>query len=213
MPQLITAPTVLVCEGEADCRFFEELRRRPGMGSYVVPRFTEPTPASGKDRQRIGGVTRFPDMLRLLAIEAESDPAPEVELRAVVLCADAGADPAATTRTLTRWAADYKSRLPSIHVVVLPADGRPGGLETLCLDAVRTRKPEFEDCVAAFFACMGTPARLPEKHDKARLACVTAALESDPTWSLQHQFSSGKPCDVLLSAFDGVAEALRRVAG
>jgi hypothetical protein len=212
VPQLITAPIVLICEGEADCRFFEELRRRPGMGSYVVPRFTVPTRGEGRP-ERIGGVTRFPDMLRLLAIEAGSDPAPEVELRAVVLCADAGADPAAMTRTLTQWAADYGSRLPSIRVIVLPTDGRPGGLETLCLDAARTRKPEFKDCVAAFFACMGTPARTMEKHDKARLACVTAALESDPTWSLQHQFGSGKPCDVLHPAFDGVAEVLRLVVG
>lgn len=107
--------------------------------------------------------------------------------------------------------------LPPVAVVLVGAP--TGGLETLCYQALTAKHPSVTRCVDQFFACVPPldPPRGREKADKARLACLFAAVIRDnPTITLTHVFSGSeseqphKP-DLDAACFDGLTTALRQI--
>jgi hypothetical protein len=162
-------------------------------------------------------------MLRLLAAGGRLDPTLNTRMRGVIIVADAGdAAPKILARVADQcsgagfgvppqvgvWTLSPHPN-PPVAALLTPTAG-PGGLETLCLEHLRPRHPEVSACLDAYLGCIPKIDRTSEKHDKAGLACLIAAIERrDPTMTLARAFSGRVPTvDVKEPTFAPFAEAL-----
>jgi hypothetical protein len=214
----LSAQFVALCEGPADKAFLLALR-----AARHLPPFDVPFPP---DQQQPGqpsphGRDGFVQMLRDLADIIRLDPS--LDVRGIVVVADTsdtvsetlkliqrqcrrvGFDPPPAQNAWSRWIPP----LPPVAIVLVP-DGDPGGLETLCLTALRPRHPRVASCLDSFLACVPPIPRTAEKRDKAALASFTAAMHpDDPTRTLARLFSGQDALiDVGDAAFNEVADRL-----
>jgi hypothetical protein len=99
--------------------------------------------------------------------------------------------------------------------MLVPDERHPGGLETLCLQHLRTKLPSVYNCAEKYLACDDIQAlkwKSREKQDKARYQCMIAATnEDDPNKSLTYSFqdSSGPIVSVEDFCFNEIEKNLR----
>jgi hypothetical protein len=205
----------LLCEGAADKAFFTKLIEKRNL-----PRFDIPFPTSkefGKDA--------FDRMLHAL----RGDPAGFARIQGILIVADGGTMPARTFSNIQRQiknAGGYSvpgqmfapstatPGSPSIAIMLLPDDGSPGSLESLCEKALVGRKTWINRCVEQFLSCgrievLNWP---PEKRAKARFHSVIAATyKRDPSRALSYAFKEppAPMINVKSSAFNGVERRIR----
>jgi hypothetical protein len=106
---------------------------------------------------------------------------------------------------------------PQVSVFVLPDCGKPGMLETLCLDAVdeieQNAQPQTRllPCVNEFFGCLDSRGRKPKNPTKARFAGFALAVDViDPQLGRAAQ-KGAIPWQA--KAFDSLKEFVRSIAG
>jgi hypothetical protein len=206
---------VLLCEGKADQNFLRALlENRGGFPPFFM---FEPS-------EEHSGVTSFSRQLQAL----RGDPIGFSRVRRIVIVADSGNDPARTfdsIRSQVAAAGNYPvpatlsavehpaSSALGVAIMLLPEDSGPGGLETLCVEALSARHPGTLNCVEQFLRCNPITAYTwtPEKLDKSRYHCIVAACnQDDPSRSVSSAFMSSRPVvDVGHSCFDQVETRLR----
>jgi hypothetical protein len=220
---------VLLCEGLADKAFFRELTKRNGLPSFDSPWPPAPEDKAPDAAKKLFGKDAFGKMLK--ALDAHFDLFPEqlTQIKAILIVADTGEDGASSFRrirdqiqtipnfgipTALGQPSPSQHGRPPVGVLLVPADGRPGGLETVCVDAFRERQSQVCACMEAYLRCppIDLSEWTPENRDKARLQCLIAATnKADPNKAVRYAFSSssGSPLiDVTASCFDAVTKAL-----
>lgn len=200
----LTKKFVLLCEGQADQIFFEKLFERRKIKNIDIPPHVE----LGK----YYGWAGLGRMLKALS----GDPQGYARLKGVLIVADSGTTitstfknicrklkedgPFGTPSTFVKPQGPYRiteqqDSHPPISIMLIP-DGRPGALETLCVESIFSRKAWLKICVENYLACGQIDALnwRAEKRDKAYMQCIIAALyEKDPNKGLRYLFSVKPP--------------------
>lgn len=89
----------------------------------------------------------------------------------------------------------------SASVYIMPDNGSPGDLESLCLEALRDAPAV--PCVDHYFRCLRSIGQVPRQESKARLRAFLASHPADPTLLTGNALAAGViPWDS--PAFDGV---------
>jgi hypothetical protein len=224
---------VVICEGPADKAFLKKLAIVRGL-----PHFDCPWPA---DRDvdseapikafNLAGKDKFGVVLDALEGQIIQNPE-EKKIKGVVFVADAGDDPSQTFRSLAdkirqvkKWGVpdnpytvkQSSSGIPSVAIILVPPDNQPGGLETLCVDFFREKRPEIFGCMEAYLKCgsISVATWNAEKQAKAKFQCLIAATnKDDPNKSLRHIFTSQSQgiIDLRASCFDAIAQKFKEIA-
>lgn len=103
---------------------------------------------------------------------------------------------------------------PGIAAWIIPGNGRPGMIETLCLESARAKAPEVFTCLDSFVTCLtGIHGEAP--HEKARFALWTIAAQgagAKDRLSLQYAIPN-LPIDWEDAAFLPLRDLLVDIAG
>jgi hypothetical protein len=220
---------VLLCEGLADKAFFRELIRRRELPSFDFPWPVAPEERAPDTARKLFGKDAFGKMLQALDGHFDLFPEQLAQIKAILIAADAGEDETSAFRHITnqiravpnfgiptalgRPTPSHNGR-PPIGVLLVPGGGRPGGLETLCVDAFRQRRSQVCNCMDAYLQCppIDLSGWTPENQDKARLQCLIAATNrEDPNKTVRYAFtsSSGNPLiDLRQTCFDATDQDL-----
>ncbi len=176
-------PWLILCEGEGDKRFFDKLIEFRNIPKEFQVRFPDragdPTGGRSKfgkwlDIQRLGSED-FRKNVKSILIVSDNDRVPAdsfEEVRAALK--EAKGFPVPNTEKVVAKAKDF----PSIVVLMLP-DGRPGNLETLCLEAALHKWPTIRTPLDAFVVATPPNSWHAGKQSKMRLQAVIAATCED----------------------------------
>lgn len=215
MPLRLTQEHVILCEGLADQNFLRKMQEhRNGMPAFdMLP------------PQEHFGSTNFDRML----VALRGDPTAFARLRGVLIVADSHDDPQQTfdqIKVQIERAGKYPvpNKLleiaprtadhPAVCVMLLPDEGNPGGLETLCFRYL-TRQPHdwIKGCIEAFLRCDRIEAHTwgSETLDKSRYECAVAATNrADPSKAVSYAFKDPGPLVVVTDpCFNDVERRLK----
>jgi hypothetical protein len=147
----LTRKMALLCEGAADEAFLTKLIEKRGD----IPEF---------DVLSADGATRFDRLLRALTGDRHGFS----HLEGILIVADSAAKPTETleairTQILAVGGYPVPSKLseiaprtsghPAVSITLLPEDGVPGALESLCVQEILARHPWAEACLSAYLKC------------------------------------------------------------
>jgi hypothetical protein len=217
---------VLLCEGQADKKFFTKLARNVAHIKFDYPWPVLPTEDAPPQARELHSRDRLGDMLDALDSYFVTFPELLNQIKGVLVVFDARDDPSAELQYVVSQFPNQFGRPVAPIVPARSQDGRPpvsvmwmppgrsgGSLETLCLRAMRVTKPEVYKRMESY---LGRPPiqalKWPkEKRGKARLASIIAATNrDDPTKALAYSFSGRSPIiDVDMECFRVVAKHLR----
>jgi hypothetical protein len=210
VPETITSPYYLVCEGKADEVFFNRLLRANGKTVAVKCPEKETDGAPGKD-----AIFR-----RLKGLESEFD-----KLTRVVLALDSDDDPAKAfldgcnqLRKAGRYpipmAVNQLESLegaPSTAIVLVPSESQKGCLDTLLLAGFKKKySGSIVTCVDTFHTCIGADRLDTNQSSKAFLrSIITATQNRNPGVSLSYLLTE-KSCPISItdSMFDDIRDRL-----
>lgn len=207
---------IILCEGAADVEFFKALvSERQNMPRFDI--------LSLEGRDKIDGM--------LKAIRA---PITFPNVKGIVIAIDSRDNPEDTFREACdkiRQAGNYSippalsmpsatgQNCPPITIICIPGDARQGGIETLYVDEIESKRGWIRACVDGFFSCGGIAALSwsAEKLGKARFHSMVAALyEIDPSRAASYIWKQRDAAPLLMDihapCFDGIAEFLRDFA-
>jgi len=207
-----TERRLILCEGEQDRAFFRHLIADRSLPPFHIVFPTRP-------HATIGGRGAFGQMLSALRLVRGFD-----DLTGIVVVSDNDEDPEAAFRATVEqitsahgYSAPREPLVvvrnpgsPPLLVMALPWIGRPGTLETLCLEAAYAQHPGIGVCLDRYVDCAGVAAWSLTKRLKMQMRSIlTASCRSDPNTSLVYAWSRpealiplGHPC------FNQVAEFL-----
>jgi hypothetical protein len=184
-----TVPLLLICEGHDDVCFFQQLinaRRLPNFDIVT-------TGKSGYD----GGNTKFGAKLNSI----KNNPAFDL-LTDILLVSDNDEDHHTSFHKICNQISDAEfeapkspltrtSQKPSIMVMMLPLDQKPGNLELVCNDAAEVSKlgRAIASSVNRFQELLGADAWPPPRRGKFWLRSYLAATATDPFVPLSAVFS------------------------
>lgn len=209
----LSKPRILICEGEADKAFFTHLLNQRNLPAFDV---FHPHELEGV----ASGNTAFGDFLRGLSILL-----PSASISGILLVSDNDLDPNGSFQSIRAQIQNAggfgvpnaplevarSAEYPPVVVMMLPAQGIPGALETLCLEAIYAARPDLKDCVDKYCDCAGTSEWNQIKQSKMRLESLMAAIcQSSPATALKLAWSQREtiiPLD--RNVFDPIAEFLR----
>ncbi len=237
---------VFIGEGAADNALMRKLSLARGLPSFDYPfpdgirRKKEDTACKKKDTvgekdDTVGGKGSFGEMLKLLEPVAYEQHRP----RGILIATDCGddwetafanvADQVAGTRFYPLpekpgqpvSATPASSHLPPLVIVMVPGEGKTGGMETLLVEALRAKHSKTAECLEQYLACLdgkgvGIKTWGQEKQGKARLQCLIAVTNKiDPNKGPSRIFSDQKNnnppvIDVMHPAFDALAKDLEK---
>ena len=198
-PENIDAPYQIICEGWDDAAFFSRLLRDRAIAGYNV----------GVPKGE-NGILSFNSVPTLgIIVVADSDDNPPRRF------ADACKHFKGRGKVLPIPQAAMQERVsgtantPKTAVIMIPAHGVEGGLETLVLSCC-AEVEEFRDCINAFCQCVDNPPRSILEKDKLRLRALIAALNSDdPSASISNLLATARrPFPMTHPALDGIAQFL-----
>jgi hypothetical protein len=214
----LNRPCRIVCEGPADREFFNSLIRIRGINNC------EADCARADKDQRCLGRTGITPTLRGLKGFAEIEPD---RIRGVIIAVDTDHDPRQRLREIIGFIIagdlnspnDYleirrhgKGSEFDIAILGIPWGNRPGNLDLLLFEAMRTSHADLMAPLDDF--CDRTRARNGHwaigPKSKMRLRCTLAAsYEDDPGRSLSYLLQSKtNPIDLNHNVFDAIAEFL-----
>jgi hypothetical protein len=220
---------VLLCEGTADKAFFKTLiRERQNMPRFDIP-FPESREDLGDGKSPLGGRDNIDRMLRDIRV-----PIGFRKIKGILIAVDSANSPAATFDFVCgkiRQAPGYSvpaalsapslrsDTSPSIGIICVPDNDRPGGIETLYAEEIESTRPWIIECIMAFLSCGEIKALewSSEKKDKARFHSMIAALhENDPSRSASMIWKQRDGAPLLMNihaqCFDRIASRLRDFA-
>lgn len=187
----ITSARILLCEGSGDRSFFQELIAVRDLPDFYV---THPIPEIHP-----GGRGGFEQRLRSFRVTPGFD-----QVTGIIVVSDNDNNPNASFADVRRHihGAGYVSPnhpflvaagQPAVAVMMLPSEGTPGQLETLCLESVKAAWPTQFQCAETYGECAGIGAWTQGKQERARLrALISHICRTDPNSSLTHLWSDGR---------------------
>jgi len=209
-PESIDAPYQIICEGRDDVEFFLRLLRDRNIAGYNVgfPKGADGRPL-GKDRfdERIDQILAFATVpIRGIIVVADSDDDPAG--RFADACEHFRGKVLPIPKAAMQERKSGTSGTPKTAVIMIPAHGVEGGLETLVLSCC-AEVEEFRECINSFCLCVDTPRSILER-DKLRLRALIAALNpKDPSASISNLLSTARrPFPMTHTALDGIAQFL-----
>lgn len=235
----IKGPFVMLCEGDSDYAFFRKLYHERKIADFDTP-FINPVKDENGKEIKLWGKDSFPTMLKYLAPRLKSLTTNSV--KGIILCMDCGNDDKKSlcsvaaqvskaavggeclyhkpTSALT-WVNAINPDLPPLVIVMVPGVGKSGGLETLCVEALRDKHAQTAECLDQYLACLtkkgvGIDDWGAETRSKAEMQCLIAVTnKDDPNKAGRYVFSTqkgGKPpvIDVTHPAFDALADDLKK---
>lgn len=164
-----TRRTLVLCEGNDDKLVMQGLARHAGLGDRL-------------EFRDYGGETNLRRNLATLKVSPEFA---RGEFAKVLVTRDADQDFSGAWASITASIQAVFSQAPAgpgewvvategaqIAAWVVPGPGKTGMIETLCLDAARSKSPAMFECLDPFVDCLG---RLHEgtPHEKVRFALWT----------------------------------------
>lgn len=166
-------PHALLVEGQDEVNLLDRLLREEGIDDVQLI----DARGSNNIRGMLGAVRNAPGAsnLRALGVVRDADRAPRGAFQSVQ---DALRDAGLPCPGQPLEVAEGRPDRPNIVVFITPGEDRPGDLETLCLEAVRS-DPAFA-CVETYFRCL-REAGLEEPQSPSK-AQVQAFLASRPRY-------------------------------
>ena len=182
-------PWLLLCEGEADRVFFNLLLKDiGGIADKFIVRFPSRDGNGGGGRSKFGPY---------LANIVDTSATYRSYVKAVLIVSDSDEDADASFKEVQKsLEASNKLAMPrapnvfgklsgqlDIYVIMIPA-GRPGRLETWCIDAAYTKWP-IKEAVEKFASDTGAARWSPAKLEKMKIHSIIASTcENNPEASL-----------------------------
>lgn len=215
------AHRLVLCEGKEDVAFLTHFFKQRNIQGFFVETTTQ--------RQPTGNASFESRLKALAAASAMADyPFRFEDLQDVIVMTDNDDDPQRAFEAVRRQirGAQYGDPnaprtpvnvpdRPRIQVLMLPRDGEPGGLETLCLQAAFDKQPHLEDCIEKFIECAKAKTD-GIKAAKMRLRCLlSASCEKEPNlaltyaWTERHQNLDLIPLNH--SCFDPIADFFKNL--
>lgn len=222
---------IFIGEGVSDNALMRKLAEKRGLPEFDYP---FPDRIGDKDGKTIGGKDNFAASLKLLEPVIAMNP----RAHGILIATDCGdnwqsafdnvAEQVASTKFYPRPQAPGGPvsangefpHLPPLIIVMVPGKCKTGGMETLCVEALREKHVRAADCLDQYLACLkrkevGIDDWGAEKRGKAEMQCLIAVTNrDDPNKSGQYVFSAqgrdnGPPViDVSHRAFDALVEIL-----
>jgi hypothetical protein len=207
-------PRLIICEGEGDAAFFRHF-----IKERRLPEFDVHYPC--KPLTETGGWSAYRDLLTALSllrgwkglngilIAGDNDDDPSESFKRIqgqiegLIGFKAPAEPMVVSRI---------AGLPSILVLMMPARGEKGALETLCLAASSEKNPKSRECIDRLVACLAADTWSAGKLLKLQMRCMLSSLcPKDPNTSLVHAWSKdrGDPIPLASKIFDPIAQVLQ----
>ena len=186
---------LIICEGKADENFIKKLIE-VRIDEYDFPQF---------DILNTEGKDNFDK--KLLSIKGNRH---FENIRAILIMADSNDSPEETFKNICKQIEGIKKNypipskllevkkvdnMPAICVMLLPNEKEAGSLETLCVEELKTKDNNIENCVNKFFACGEFKINEwnKEKQAKAKYASMVAVLnKDDPSKAVSYAFTSDK---------------------
>jgi hypothetical protein len=215
----IESLNLIVCEGNADQQFLENLISARRLGNFQVM-IAKPDPSDTNS----GGKSRFRSFLQALEI-----PLSQSNLLAnIILVSDNDLDPSASFQDIQkqirnsglfnppskplRRARRNKKNAVSLFVMMIPWTKKKGTLEHLILEALYDVYPNEKKCVEFYYECMRIEAT-ENKRAKILTQCmITALSRDDPNCGVGHMWGRRNGFQKLLAnpAFDQIADFLQK---
>jgi hypothetical protein len=211
---LDTRPFLILCEGESDKRFFDQLIEKRGIENCFQVRF----PSQGDDKR--AGRSKFGRWLDLV-----SDTEDFIQnIQAVLIVSDNDENPKGSFEEVIKSLQEASSfklptkerevmlsqDAPALAILMLPLDAQ-GNLEGLCLAAAYTKWP-IKEAVDNFTSATSAKNWSAGKKSKMQLQCIIAATcASRPDAGFVGHWRDKKEFHVPLEdpTFDGIAEFLK----
>jgi hypothetical protein len=173
-------PWLLLCEGEGDKRLLEQLISIRGIPDEFQIRFPDRAGEKTGGRSKFGswlalqwaGAEAFRKNVKGILIMSDNDDSPEKsfeELQQALRASDGFPIPA-TELTPAR-----NSGRPPLVIIMVPPGGKPGSLETLCLEAAFSKWPSIKAPVDTFASATPIKGWNQGKTAKAKLQAVIAS--------------------------------------
>lgn len=211
-----TKEWLIVCEGDADRTFFNELILKRGLPDFQV-RFP------GRKGDESGGWTKYGRYLD----EIKLNEGFIKNVKAILVVGDNDDDPATRFTEIQeqiRQAGGYgipdaelrvarsANNLPDIVIMMLPLNGQPGNLEHCLIPAALSKWPDLEAPLEEYIRCSPASGWPERKKSKTRMQCILAATcRQDPNTSLSWLW--GRPDEYHIpldnACFDEVANILQ----
>jgi hypothetical protein len=189
-PKTLDLPRQIVCEGDADVAFLDQLLTARGARDAFQLRQAKGKDGIATELRAMRALRGWSDV-RLLLIVVDNDDDPVAGLDAVKkhIRTAMGAD-----TSLPGTAFALTAGAPAIGIITLPGTNQPGCLETLLYE-IAFRAPHGETaraCVAALHECAGVGAWSHSQQAKMRWHALVACVNrTDPTrparWLLRRQ--------------------------
>ena len=183
---------MILCEGDNDSAFFQALIANRGIPDFQVmsPNDFDPYEGGVNHFARVlsgfWALTTF-STLRAILVIADNDVNPAASLQEVRN--EIGrADPEPMSQPVRRFAVpggdlQKAGADPIVTIMMLPLNGQPGNLESLCLAA--TTLPAVSACVDTFAHCTGVDQWDIAKRSKSKLrSLIAGAHRPNPEMSL-----------------------------
>ena len=247
----IKGPFVMLCEGDSDYAFFRKLCHKREIADFDMPFINPVKDENGKEIKLWGKdsfptmlkylAPRLKSLPKnsvkgiILCMDCGNDDKKSFcSVAAQVSKAAVGGECLyhKPTSALT-WVNAINPDLPPLVIVMVPSVGKSesesesksksksGGLETLCVEALRAEDPQTAECLDQYLACLtkkgvGINGWGAETRSKAEMQCLIAVTnKDDPNKAGRYVFSpqkGGKPpvIDVTHPAFDALADDLKK---
>ena len=166
----IIKPKIILVEGKDEENFLDALLKNEGIEDIQI------FPFDGKDNLKgyLGAITKTSGFEKVKSIgiirDADDNPGGAFQSVTDALRAEKLNPP--------KWPASFNSQNGrKIGVFILPGEGRPGMLESLCLKTI----PEaLAKCIDSFLSCAKEKdRRQPKNTDKARCRAFLSTMEED----------------------------------
>ncbi len=184
----ILQPRLLLVEGNDDLHFFRRIiERRQSDGVQIIE-------FGGKDKlgDFLADVlvprVRMTDLVRTVGVVRDADEFYDRAFQSVANSLHrAGLPVPAAPMVSANGMLDGSAIYASVYI--MPDNGSPGDLESLCLEAVRDA-PAMP-CVSCYFDCLQSIGHVPRQESKARLRAFLASHPDDPTLLTGNALAAG----------------------
>jgi hypothetical protein len=217
MPEIISSPNQLICEGKADEVFFRRLLTSVGKDVQVsCPRKDDVDGGTGKDaihKRLIGLQAKFGELSRVIVVVDSDDNPTKAFNDACREFEKANQENPKRTYPIASQPAVLTKLYgaPSTAIVLVPASEVKGCLDTLLLASFKEKYgADAVKCCEIFCECIGARTRGETRQSKAFLrSLITASVHRNPGISLSFLLEP-KNCPVSLthSSFDAIRSVL-----
>ncbi len=208
-------PWFLLCEGQADKRFLDSLLQQRGLeGEFRIEhpqREEDGAGGRGKFGAKLNGLLAnesFLQSVKGILVVSDNDDDPNASFADVQqqLRQVEGIEVPHAPRVVVR-----NRGLPAVSVLMIPFDGSPGNLESVCLPSAYEKwaNHSLQQKVDAFVSDLPVASWSGNKQAKARMHTIIAATcepKPDASFSLYWTVKEDFRIPVSHASFDGIAE-------